>query len=109
MSLKVSLDVAVPRPPPKKPLSLKTSGNESSSADSGKPHPDKILVEENGHLTRTMNRKVDFQVDHDSQELIVQVINAKTGEIVVQIPRDDFSLVKNRPAPSPGDFFNEFA
>lgn len=109
MTLKVSLNAAIRGYPARKSLSTKTTGNTSTSTDSGKPHPDKVLVEESGHLTRLLNRKVDFQVDPESQEQIVQVINSKTGEIVRQIPRDDFSLMENRPTPSPGKFLNKFA
>ncbi len=109
MSLNVSLNAADRGSLLRKSYGTKKNGDQPASGDSGKPHPAPILVEEKGHLTQTMNRKVDFQVDPDSHELIVQVINSQTGEIVRQIPRDDFSPVKNRPAPSPGNILNEFA
>ncbi len=37
-----------------------------------------------------LNRKVEYQVVYETQEIIIKVINEDTGEVIRQIPQEDF-------------------
>ncbi len=44
----------------------------------------------------SLNRKVDYHIEQDSNELVIQIRDKKTGEIIKQIPEEEFLRLTNR-------------
>ncbi len=42
------------------------------------------------------NRKVDYHVEQDSNEIVVKIRDEKTGEVIKQIPEEEFLRLTNR-------------
>ena len=47
-------------------------------------------------LTRSLNRKIDYQIHQDSNEIIIQVLDGETGEVIREIPQQDFVRLVNQ-------------
>ena len=47
-------------------------------------------------LIHSLNRKVDYHVEEDSNEVVVKIRNGETGEIIRQIPEEEFLRLTNR-------------
>jgi len=43
-----------------------------------------------------LNRKVDYHIEQDSNELVIKIRNKQTGEIIKQIPEEEFLRLTNR-------------
>ena len=44
----------------------------------------------------SLNRKVDYHIEQSSNELVIKIRDEKTGEIVKQIPEEEFLRLTNR-------------
>ena len=44
----------------------------------------------------SINRKVDYHIEQDSNELVIKIRDKKTGEIIKQIPEEEFLRLTNR-------------
>ena len=44
----------------------------------------------------SLNRKVDYHIEQDSNELVIKIRDKKTGEIIKQIPEEEFLRLTNR-------------
>ena len=47
-------------------------------------------------LTRSLNRKIDYHIQLESNEIIIQVRDGETGKIIRQIPQEDFVRLVDR-------------
>ena len=47
-------------------------------------------------LTRSLNRKIDYSIQQDSNEIIIQVLDGETGEVIREIPQQDFIQLVDR-------------
>ena len=47
-------------------------------------------------LTRSLNRKIDYHIQLESNEIIIQVRDGETGEVIRQIPQEDFVRLVDR-------------
>ena len=43
-----------------------------------------------------LNRKVDYHIEQGSNELVIKIRDKKTGEIIKQIPEEEFLRLTNR-------------
>lgn len=43
-----------------------------------------------------MNRSIRFSIDEDSQEIVVRVVDKRSGEVITQLPPDDVLKLKER-------------
>ena len=63
-----------------------------------------IPDEAQGSATRKMqssridsiNKKVDYHIEQDSNELVIKIRDEETGEIIKQIPEEEFLRLTNR-------------
>ena len=44
----------------------------------------------------SLNRKVDYHIEEDSNEVVVKIRDGETGEIIRQIPEEEFLRLTNR-------------
>ena len=44
----------------------------------------------------SINRKVDYHIEQDSNELVIKIRDKDTGEIIKQIPEEEFLRLTNR-------------
>ena len=44
----------------------------------------------------SLNRKVDYHIEQDSNELVIKIRDKETGEIIKQIPEEEFLRLTNR-------------
>ena len=47
-------------------------------------------------LIHSLNRKVDYHVEEDSNKVVVKIRDGETGEIIRQIPEEEFLRLTNR-------------
>jgi len=43
-----------------------------------------------------INRKVDYHIEQDSNELVIKILDKETGKIIKQIPEEEFLRLTNR-------------
>ena len=44
----------------------------------------------------SLSREVDYHIEQDSNELVIKIRDKKTGEIIKQIPEEEFLRLTNR-------------
>ncbi len=44
----------------------------------------------------SINREVDYHIEQDSNELVIKIRDKETGEIIKQIPEEEFLRLTNR-------------
>ena len=44
----------------------------------------------------SINREVDYHIEQDSNELVIKILDKETGEIIRQIPEEEFLRLTNR-------------
>ena len=42
------------------------------------------------------NNKIDYQVDHETKEVVIRIVDNESGEVIRQIPGDEFLRFANR-------------
>ena len=47
-------------------------------------------------LIHSLNRKVDYHIEEDSNEVVVKIRDGETGEIIRQIPEEELLRLTNR-------------
>jgi len=47
-------------------------------------------------LIHSINREVDYHVEQGSNELVIKILDKETGEIIRQIPEEEFLRLTNR-------------
>ena len=85
-----------------KPKGIKIGFEESKvrSIKKNESNPDKAQ----GSATEKMqssqigsiNRKIDYHIEQDSNELVIKIRDKETGEIIKQIPEEEFLRLTNR-------------
>ena len=48
-------------------------------------------------LTQSLNRKIDYSIQQESNEIIIKVLDGETGEVIREIPQQDFVRLVDRP------------
>ena len=49
-----------------------------------------------GSRVHSLNREIDYHIEQDSNELVIKIRDKKTGEIIKQIPEEEFLRLTNR-------------
>ena len=47
-------------------------------------------------LIHSLNRKVDYHIEEDGNEVVIKIRDGETGEIIRQIPEEEFLRLTNR-------------
>ena len=85
-----------------KPKGIKIGFEESKarSITKNKSTPDKVQGSAAGKMQSSridsLNRKVDYHIEQDSNELVIKIRDKETGEIIKQIPEEEFLRLTNR-------------
>ena len=58
------------------------------------------------YLHDTLNVNLDFQIDANTKEMVVRVLNRETGEVVRQIPSEDVVRLREKLEEFRGALFN---
>ena len=64
-----------------------SSSDEAQGSAAGKVQSSRIDL---------INRKVDYHIEQDSNELVIKIRDKETGEIIKQIPEEEFLRLTNR-------------
>ena len=85
-----------------KPKGMKVGFEESKarSITKNESTPDEAQGSAEGKMQSSridsLNRKVDYHIEQDSNELVIKIRDKKTGEIIKQIPEEEFLRLTNR-------------
>jgi flagellar protein FlaG len=76
--------------------SKEEAANESKKSESASSRDlIKKAVDEGNSMLQAVNRNLQFKVDEDTKELVVKVVDSKSGELVRQIPSEEMlALIK---------------
>ncbi len=53
-------------------------------------------VETKNRLAQSLNRKIDYHIQQDNNKVIIQVRDGETGEVIRQIPQEEFVRLADR-------------
>jgi flagellar protein FlaG len=59
------------------------------------------------HVSLTFNKKLKFVVDHESQEVIVKVIDSQTDKVIKVLPPEELQRLHDRIEETIGFLFDE--
>ena len=85
-----------------KPTGVKIGFEESNArgVTKSKSAPDEVQGSTAGKMQSSridsLSRKVDYHIEQDSNELVIKIRDKETGEIVKQIPEEEFLRLTNR-------------
>jgi flagellar protein FlaG len=99
------------RPPIQRPekentrSELKAEPVNSLDADKGKL--EFTETETLDQLSLSANHKVDYKINQDTHDVVIRVVDSESGEVVKQIPGEDFVKLAQRIAEFNRKFLNE--
>jgi flagellar protein FlaG len=67
----------------------------------------RVLTADLEHISLTFNKKLKFVVDHDSQEVIVKVIDSQTDKVIKELPPEELQRLHDRIKETLGFLFDE--
>jgi uncharacterized FlaG/YvyC family protein len=83
-----------------KPKIIKDGFEGLNHASVSKNIPDKASEKAEGKVkdlqVYLLNRKVDYHIEQDSNELVIKIRDGETGEVIRQIPEEEFLRLSNR-------------
>ena len=85
-----------------KPKGVKIGFEESNARNIKKNEstPDEAQGSATGKMQSSridsINRKVDYHIEQDSNELVIKIRDEETGKIIKQIPEEEFLRLTNR-------------
>ena len=85
-----------------KPKGIKIGFEESKarSITKNESTPDEVQGSAAGKILSSridlLNRKVDYHIEQDSNELVIKILDKATGKIIKQIPEEEFLRLTNR-------------
>ena len=83
-----------------KPKAIKDGFGKLDRASVSKNTPDKAQGSAEGKANdlqvHLLNRKVDYHIEQDSNELVIKIRDGETGEVIKQIPEEEFLRLSNR-------------
>jgi flagellar protein FlaG len=83
--------------------SLPGNGNR----DSRTPANIRALTADLEHISLAFNKKLKFVVDHESQEVIVKVIDSQTDKVIKVLPPEELQRLHDRIKETIGFLFDE--
>ena len=99
MATEILFDTTGRRLTNKSDIKSKSMKMESTEVITGNTH--KIEVESDevqgstsgkieGNFTQSLNRKIDYSIHYESNEIVIQVLDGETGEVIREISQQDF-------------------
>ena len=83
-----------------KPKAIKDGFGELGHASASKNTLDKAQGSAEGKVkdlqVHLLNRKIDYHIEQDSNELVIKIRDGETGEVIRQIPEEEFLRLSNR-------------
>jgi flagellar protein FlaG len=83
-----------------KPKAIKDGFVKLEHASVSKNTPDKAQGSAEGKANdlqvHLLNRKVDYHIEQGSNELVIKIRDGETGEVIRQIPEEEFLRLSNR-------------
>ena len=84
-----------------KPKGIKNGFVESNrSITKNESPPDEAQGSATGEMQSSridsINRKIDYHIEQDSNELVIKIRDKETGKIIKQIPEEEFLRLTNR-------------
>ena len=83
-----------------KPKGIKIGFVKSRSITKNESIPDEAQGSAAGKMQSSridsINRKIDYHIEQDSNELVIKIRDEETGEIIKQIPEEEFLRLTNR-------------
>ena len=84
---------------------LKVSPVKILDADENKP--DSAKTEALDEISFSANHKVDYKVNQETKDVVIRVVDSESGEVVRQIPGEDFIKLTQRIAEFNQKFLDE--
>ena len=69
-----------------------TQENKASSKEIQESTSEKIKES----FTQSLNRKIDYSIHYESNEIVIQVLDGETGEVIREISQQDFIQLVDR-------------
>ena len=60
-------------------------------------------------LTRSLNRKIDYSIQQENNEIVIQVLDGETGEVIREISQQEFVRLVDRTHELNKNILNETA
>ena len=73
---------------------LKTNPVKNLDANEGKP--DSVETGELDRMGLSANHKVNYKIDQETHKVVIRVVDSESGEVVRQIPGEDFVKLAQR-------------
>ena len=88
---------------------LQTAEKETQQAQSNAQNPEKVrkVVEQIQNISDMFDRKLQFQVNNDLNEVIVKVIDSNTDKVIREIPSAEIQKLQIRIKETLGLLFDE--
>ena len=67
----------------------------------------KTTVQELEHISHAFNKRLKFEVDHESKEVIVKVIDTETDKVIKVLPPEELQRVHQRIQETLGFLFDQ--
>lgn len=84
---------------------VKTKSAENLDADDKKPDSaESVTLDE---ISFSANHKVDYQINQETHDVVIRVVDSESGEVVRQIPGEDFVKLTQRIAEFNQGFLDE--
>jgi len=97
-----------PLPSPEVFGTVKHNGN-SQQKTTVKPHEIHSTAEDLKRITTVFNRKLQFTVDHHSNEVVVKVIDKETDKVIKELPPEELQKLHRNLKEAIGLLFDEMA
>ena len=105
MSTEILFDTTGRRLTNKSDIKSKSMKMESTEVITGNTHKIEVESEEvqgstsgkiEGNFTQSLNRKIDYSIHYESNEIVIQVLDGETGEVIREISQQDFIQLVDR-------------
>ena len=68
----------------------------TKSGDSSAEISESTTTETKSSLTKSLNRKIDYHIQQENNEVVIKIRDGETGEIIRQIPQEEFVRLMDR-------------
>jgi len=83
-----------------KGIKIEIEESKARSITKNESTPDEVQGSAAGEMVSSrvdsLNRTVDYHIEQDSNELVIKIRNKETGEVIKQIPEEEFLRLTNR-------------
>ena len=90
-----------------RPGALPSSSTGIRTTPESKPVDIKTTTEELEHISLAINRRLKFEVDHESREITVKVIDPETDKVIKVLPPEELQRLHQRIRETIGFLFDQ--